>query len=182
MNGAIPVIPHLLHMYRATLAFILKLHGSVFHVGRKHENLHFITYIYESAALLSQIIGSFVSEYTLPINPWTALWPSSWTVNKAVVLKIEVFQDIRRPESPHLKSRIALLRVLLQECPKTIFPYDLVCAVYRGSGAYLLCTGYLFLSDSCRSSLPAARVGVLLRGLRWYGEWVDRKSQGMVAK
>lgn len=79
MNGAIPVIPHPLHMYRATLAFILKLHGSVFHVRRKHENQHFITYIYESAALLSQIIGSFVSEYTLPINPWTALWPSSWT-------------------------------------------------------------------------------------------------------
>jgi hypothetical protein len=36
------------------------------------------------------------------------------------------------------------------------------------------------LSDSCRSLLPAARVGILLSGLRWYCEWDGRKSQGMV--
>lgn len=53
MNGAMPVIPY---FSMTTGAFIYKLHGPVFHVGRKHANLITkLTFYYIRLRLLTQI-------------------------------------------------------------------------------------------------------------------------------
>jgi hypothetical protein len=81
----------------------------VFHVGWKHANLITKpTFCYIHLRLLTQISVplSLNIHYRLTHDLGTA----SCAVYKAVVLMIAICQDIRRPESPHLQSRIALLR------------------------------------------------------------------------
>jgi len=162
----------------ATVAFICKLHGPIFHVGRKYANL--ITkpaFYYMHLQLLTQI--SVPLSLNIHYRFTSELGTASYAVYRAVLM-IAICQDIRRPELPHLKSRIALLRAPRVSKSGVCIDWLRVSGVPRF--ACLPCTGCLFLSDSCRSLLPVVRVGVLLSGILWYCEWADRKSQGMVAK
>jgi len=106
MNGAMPVI---LYISVATVPFICKLLGPIFHVGRKCANL--ITkpaFYYIHLQLLTQI--SVPLSLNVHYRLTHGLGTASCAVYKAIVLMIAICQDIRRPELPHLRSRIALLR------------------------------------------------------------------------
>ena len=101
-------MPVILYISMATVAFICKLHGPIFHVGRKYANL--ITkpaFYYMHLQLLTQI--SVPLSLNIHYRFTSELGTASYAVYRAVLM-IAICQDIRRPELPHLKSRIALLR------------------------------------------------------------------------